>query len=152
MWSAAQSEDQQAELPSAVDIASGAAKDVEDAGAVGDEQAPRRTRGRRPAAAMSAAFDARNGSLSTMSASGMACRDRRDVLFVTDAAHLSLRAAAEEARLMATLYHVPTSRSLRVLWTLEEIGATVEVKSLGVRRGCRSPSISRSIRPARCRP
>lgn len=29
---------------------------------------------------------------------------------------------------MATLYHVPTSRSLRVLWTLEEIGATVEVK------------------------
>jgi glutathione S-transferase len=35
---------------------------------------------------------------------------------------------------MATLYHVPTSRSLRVLWTLEEIGATdtVEVKSLGV--------------------
>ena len=34
---------------------------------------------------------------------------------------------------MATLYHVPTSRSLRVLWTLEEIGATesVEVKSLG---------------------
>src|SRR4051812_36353949 len=34
---------------------------------------------------------------------------------------------------MATLYHVPTSRSLRVLWVLEEIGATVEVKSLGVR-------------------
>ena len=34
---------------------------------------------------------------------------------------------------MATLYHLPTSRSLRVLWTLEEIGATVEVKSLGVR-------------------
>lgn len=34
---------------------------------------------------------------------------------------------------MGTLYHVPTSRSLRVLWTLEEIGATVEVKSLGVR-------------------
>ncbi len=27
---------------------------------------------------------------------------------------------------MATLYHVPTSRSLRVLWTLEEIGATVD--------------------------
>src|SRR5215472_14768208 len=74
MWSAAQSEDQQAELPSAVDIASGAAKDVEDAGAVGDEQAPRRTRGRRPAGpAMSAAFDPRNGSLSTVSASGMAC-------------------------------------------------------------------------------
>jgi glutathione S-transferase len=34
---------------------------------------------------------------------------------------------------MATLYHVPTSRSLRVLWTLEEIGATLEVKSLGTR-------------------
>jgi hypothetical protein len=34
-------------LQDAVDIASGAAKDVEDAGAVGDEQAPRRTRGRR---------------------------------------------------------------------------------------------------------
>src|SRR5262245_56508009 len=32
---------------------------------------------------------------------------------------------------MATLYHVPTSRSVRVLWTLEEIGATVEVKWLG---------------------
>ena len=60
-------------LQGAVDIASGAAKDLEDAGAVGDEQAPRRTRGRRPAAAMSAAFDARNGSLSTMSASGLAC-------------------------------------------------------------------------------
>src|SRR6516164_4433462 len=147
MWSAAQSEDQQAELPSAVDIASGAAKDVEDAGAVGDEQAPRRTRGRRPAAAMSAAFDARNGSLSTMSASGMACRDRRDVLFVTDAAHLSLRAAAGDARLMATLYHVPTSRSLRVLWTLEEIGATVEVKSLGVRPRLQEPEYL-AINPA----
>src|SRR5246127_1952635 len=57
-------------------------------------------------------------------------RDRRDVLFVTDAAHYLLRAAAGDARLMVTLYHVPTSRSLRVLWTLEEIGATVEVKSL----------------------
>src|SRR6516162_2959114 len=34
-------------LKGAVDIASGAAKDLEDAGAVGDEQAPRRTRGRR---------------------------------------------------------------------------------------------------------
>jgi mRNA interferase HigB len=34
-------------LQGAVDIASGAAKDLEDAGAVGDEQAPRRTRGRR---------------------------------------------------------------------------------------------------------
>ena len=65
-------------LKGAVDIASGAAKDLEDAGAVGNEQAPRRTRGPpliagSPAAAMSAAFDARNGSLSTMSASGLAC-------------------------------------------------------------------------------
>ena len=34
-------------LQGAVDIAFGAAKDLEDAGAVGDEQAPRRTRGRR---------------------------------------------------------------------------------------------------------
>jgi hypothetical protein len=34
---------------------------------------------------------------------------------------------------MTTLYHVPTSRALRVLWTLEEIGATIEVKSLGFR-------------------
>ena len=34
-------------LQGAVDIVSGAAKDLEDAGAVGDEQAPRRTRGRR---------------------------------------------------------------------------------------------------------
>ena len=34
-------------LQDAVDIASGAAKDVENAGAVGDEEAPRRTRGRR---------------------------------------------------------------------------------------------------------
>jgi hypothetical protein len=64
-------------LQGAVDIASGAAKDLEDAGAVGDEQA-RRTRGPpliagSSAAAMSAAFDARNGSLSTMSASGLAC-------------------------------------------------------------------------------
>jgi hypothetical protein len=48
MWSTAQSEDQRlSSLQDAVDIASGAAKDVEDAGAVGDEQAPRRTRGRR---------------------------------------------------------------------------------------------------------
>ena len=29
---------------------------------------------------------------------------------------------------MAVLYHVPTSRSLRVLWALEEMGATVEIK------------------------
>ena len=34
-------------LQGAVDIASGAAKDLEDTGAVGDEQALRRTRGRR---------------------------------------------------------------------------------------------------------
>jgi glutathione S-transferase len=40
---------------------------------------------------------------------------------------------------MAVLYHVPTSRSLRVLWALEEIGATVEVKSLGVRPRLQEP-------------
>jgi glutathione S-transferase len=34
---------------------------------------------------------------------------------------------------MAVLYHLPTSRSLRVLWALEEMGATavVEIRSLG---------------------
>jgi glutathione S-transferase len=42
---------------------------------------------------------------------------------------------------MATLYHVPTSRSLRVLWALEEMGAAaaVEVKSLGVRPRLQAP-------------
>src|SRR6516162_5156221 len=73
-------------------------------------------------------------------------RDRRDVLFVTDVAHLSL-CAAGDARLMATLYHVPTSRSFRVLWTLEEIGATVEVKSLGVRPRLQEPEYL-AINPA----
>jgi glutathione S-transferase len=48
---------------------------------------------------------------------------------------------------MATLYHVPTSRSLRVLWTLEEIGATVEVKSLGVWPPPREPGYL-AINPA----
>ena len=58
-----------------------------------------------------------------------------------------LRAAAGDTRLMATLYHVPTSRSLRVLWTLEEIGATVEVKSLGVRPRLHEPEYL-AINPA----
>lgn len=48
---------------------------------------------------------------------------------------------------MATLYHVPTSRSLRVLWTLEEIGATVDVKSLGVRPRLQEPDYL-AINPA----
>ena len=48
---------------------------------------------------------------------------------------------------MATLYHVPTSRSLRVLWTLEEIGATVEVKSLGARPRLKEPEYL-AINPA----
>jgi len=48
---------------------------------------------------------------------------------------------------MAVLYHVPTSRSLRVLWTLEEIGATVEVKSLGVRPRLQEPEYL-AINPA----
>ena len=80
---------------------------------------------------MSAAFDARNGSLSTISASGMACVIAAMYYSSLMPRILSVRAAAGDARLMATLYHVPTSRSLRVLWTLEEIGAAVEVKSLG---------------------
>ena len=78
---------------------------------------------------------------------GRARRLRADLLFVAGAAHLSLRAAAGDARLMATLYHVPTSRSLRVLWTLEEIGATVEVKSLGVRPRLQEPEYL-AINPA----
>ena len=48
---------------------------------------------------------------------------------------------------MAALYHVPTSRLLRVLWTLEEIGATVEVKSLGVRPRLQEPEYL-AINPA----
>ena len=31
---------------------------------------------------------------------------------------------------MATLYHAPNARSLRVLWTLEELGAKAEVRTL----------------------
>ena len=31
---------------------------------------------------------------------------------------------------MVTIYHSPNSRSLRVLWTLEEMGVKAEVKSL----------------------
>jgi glutathione S-transferase len=48
---------------------------------------------------------------------------------------------------MATLYHVPTSRSLRVLWALEEMGATVEVKSLGTRPRLHEPEYL-SVNPA----
>jgi glutathione S-transferase len=48
---------------------------------------------------------------------------------------------------MATLYHVPTSRSLRVLWALEEMGATVEVRSLGTRPHLRGPEYL-AINPA----
>src|SRR6516162_6958016 len=148
MWSAARSEDQQAELPSGCGRYSFRCGEGRRkcwrrrrrGGATANSRPP-------PAAAMSAAFDARNGSLSTMSASGMACVIAANVLFVTDAAHLSLRAAAGDARLMATLYHVPTSRSLRVLWTLEEIGATVEVKSLGVRPRLQEPEYL-AINPA----
>ena len=65
-------------LQGAVDIASGAAKDVEmlahrrrRAGATANSRPPLIAGS--PAAAMSAAFDARNGSFSTMSASGLAC-------------------------------------------------------------------------------
>jgi glutathione S-transferase len=48
---------------------------------------------------------------------------------------------------MAVLYHVPTSRSLRVLWALEEMGATVEVKSLGTRPQLQGPEYL-AINPA----
>jgi len=47
----------------------------------------------------------------------------------------------------AVLYHVPTSRSLRVLWALEEMGATVEIKSLGVRPRLQEPEYL-AINPA----
>src|SRR5262244_2728769 len=117
MWSAAQSEDQQAELPSGCGGYSFRCGEGprrcwrrrRRAGATANSRPPLIAGS--PAAAMSAAFDARNGSLSTMSASGLACV----ILLVTDVAHLSLRAAAGDARLMATLYHVPTSRSLRAV-------------------------------------
>jgi len=47
----------------------------------------------------------------------------------------------------ATLYHVPTSRSLRVLWALEEMGVTVEVRSLGPRPHLQGPEYL-AINPA----
>ena len=48
---------------------------------------------------------------------------------------------------MAVLYHVPTSRSLRVLWALEEMGATVEIRSLGTRPRLQEPEYL-SVNPA----
>ena len=48
---------------------------------------------------------------------------------------------------MAVLYHVPTSRSLRVLWAVEEMGATVEIRSLGTRPRLQEPEYL-SINPA----
>jgi glutathione S-transferase len=48
---------------------------------------------------------------------------------------------------MVALYHVPTSRSLRVLWALEEMGATVDVKSLGERPRLQEPGYL-AINPA----
>ena len=50
---------------------------------------------------------------------------------------------------MAVLYHVPTSRSLRVLWALEEMGATaaVEIRSLGTRPRLQEPDYL-AINPA----
>ncbi len=36
---------------------------------------------------------------------------------------------------MVTIYHTPNSRSLRVLWTLEEMGVKANVESLPKRRG-----------------
>ncbi len=61
---------------------------------------------------------------------GRARRLRADLFFLADAAHLSLRAAAGDAGLMVTIFHVPDSRSLRVLWTLEEMGVKADVKTL----------------------
>jgi hypothetical protein len=79
MWSAAQSEDQQAELPSGCGRYSFRCGEGprrcwrrrRRAGATANSRPPLIAGS--PAAAMSAAFDARNGSLSTMSASGLAC-------------------------------------------------------------------------------
>jgi glutathione S-transferase len=50
---------------------------------------------------------------------------------------------------MPVLYHVPTSRSLRVLWALEEMGATatVEIRSLGTRPRLQEPEYL-AINPA----
>jgi glutathione S-transferase len=50
---------------------------------------------------------------------------------------------------MAVLYHVPTSRSLRVLWALEEMGATaaVEIRSLGAQPRLQEPEYL-AINPA----
>lgn len=36
---------------------------------------------------------------------------------------------------MLTLYHAPRSRSFRILWLLEEIGASYEVRIVPIRRG-----------------
>lgn len=36
---------------------------------------------------------------------------------------------------MLTLYHSPQSRSSRILWLLEELGATYEVRQVGIVRG-----------------
>src|SRR5215469_3576743 len=79
MWSAAQSEDQQAELPSGCGRYSFRCGEGprrwwrrrRRAGATANSRPPLIACS--PAAAMSAAYDARNGSLSTMSASGLAC-------------------------------------------------------------------------------
>jgi glutathione S-transferase len=48
---------------------------------------------------------------------------------------------------MAVLYHLPTSRSLHVLWALEEMGATGEIRSLGVRPRLQEPEYL-AINPA----
>ena len=80
---------------------------------------------------------------------GRACCLRADLPLVAGPADLPLHATAGDARLargglglcaerfargkgrmMATLYHAPNARSLRVLWTLEELGAKADVKTL----------------------
>ena len=45
--------------------------------------------------------------------------------------------------MMATLYHAPNARSLRVLWTLEELGAKADVK-LSVTGGLNRPPYTKN--------
>src|SRR6202012_77886 len=61
---------------------------------------------------------------------GCARRLRADLLLVAGAADLSLHAPARDARLMATVYHAQNTRSMRVLWLLEELGVKAEIRSL----------------------
>ncbi len=48
---------------------------------------------------------------------------------------------------MATLYHAPNARSLRVLWTLEELGSIVDVRTLPFPPRVKQPDYM-SVNPA----